>query len=338
MSEEDDSGGDPSASRRELLAFAGGAGLGLGTVRAVDNVLIGYGRITGTNLHEQDLEEWAIEGFEPNPVELSAGPGSVQADGQELTVESETTTESVNLARITAEEAAALDEEHGLDGAPITELSADLPALERGDVEFRFSTIDRFFERAAAAESRPFTTGTVRGSMDADPTFVEAFTGVNPTDPEPLVEGLADAFREHSYYDIPRYAAGSIEDNVLLGRVDLREHFESPTDFEALAAGENDGLFCTELTLRGIDAFHAVQPLRQDPPICCAYVRNSRHKHAYLGLASVVRSDGDLVVLMTFVDYTYALLYDDLRIRRIVGDGVEAYDTRHRATEIVWNV
>ena len=122
-----------------------------------------------------------------------------------------------------------------------------------------------------------------------------------------------------------------------LDRRDLRQHFETPTDFEALAGGENSGLFCTELTYRGIDAFHSVHPTEQSPPICCAYVRDERHKHAYLALATVLRDDGELVVPMTFVDYTYALLYDDLRLTWLLGEGIEAYTTRHRATEIDWN-
>jgi hypothetical protein len=39
---------------------------------------------------------------------------------------------------------------------------------------------------------------------------------------------------------------------------------------------------------------------------------------------------------MTFVDYTHSTLYDDFNARGLLGDGVEAYDDRHRATAIEW--
>lgn len=328
----------PAASRRELLAYAGGAGLGAGVFRAADNVLLGYDRFTGTNLHIQDLESRALEEFDPEADRIDAGRGTVRTDGERIQIETEAETETVAITDLDASDAAALDEAYDLDGSPVTELWEDLGAIARGDVSFEFSKTTPFFRRVEEGSPRPYTTGAFRDSTDADPQFVEEFTGVDPADPEPLVEGLADAYREHSYYDVPRYAAGSVEDNVLLGKVELREHFESPTDFESMAAGENNGLFCSELTYRGIDAFHSVRPVEQDPPICCAYVSDSRHKHAYLALASVMREDGDLVVPTTFVDYTYALLYDDLKIRWLMGDGIEGYTTRHRATEINWNV
>lgn len=67
-------------------------------------------------------------------------------------------------------------------------------------------------------------------------------------------------------------------------------------------------------------------------------MRDWRHKHVYNGLASVVRDEDELRVPVTFLDYTYSTLYDDLRVRRIAGEGLCAYDRGHRADEVYWSV
>jgi hypothetical protein len=83
-----------------------------------------------------------------------------------------------------------------------------------------------------------------------------------------------------------------------------------------------------------------------------AVVTDARHKHVYTGLATVVREDeggadggeggdenaaGDLVVPMTFLDYMHSTQYDDLHLRGVLGEGVNAYDRRHRTDDVYWN-
>jgi hypothetical protein len=167
--------------------------------------------------------------------------------------------------------------------------------------------------------------------------LVEEVVAAPPTRPRAIAEGLVGGFREHASYDVPRYLAGSVEDNVLFGAADLREFFESPVDFEAVADGETTGLFCYELVYRSIEAFHATHPADQRVPVAGTVVFDDRHKHVYTGLASVVREGGDLVVPMTFLDYTHSTLYDDLALGGVLGEGLEAYNRRHRATAVYWS-
>ena len=87
-----------------------------------------------------------------------------------------------------------------------------------------------------------------------------------------------------------------------------------------------------------------------------AVVTDARHKHVYTGLATVVRegayggdggaggggsggerAGGDLVVPMTFLDYMHSTQYDDLHLRGVLGEGVNAYDRRHRTDDVYWN-
>ncbi|PSQ13711.1 hypothetical protein BRD02_11795 [Halobacteriales archaeon QS_8_69_73] len=50
--------------------------------------------------------------------------------------------------------------------------------------------------------------------------------------------------------------------------------------------------------------------------------------------ATAADLDGDLVVPMTFVDYTHSTLYDDFGVTSVAGPGLAAYDDRHRATHV----
>lgn len=219
------------------------------------------------------------------------------------------------------------------------ELHRDVRAIDDGAVTYEPLSPDAFFDRLAAGEPRPYTTAALRGSVSrpATPRVVRAFAGVDPTTPEELVAGLKRGFREHATYDVPRYVGGSIEDNLLRGAVDLRAPFEGPTDFETLLEDNRTGLFCYELAYRAIEALHASPATGQTPPIAGFWVRDRRHKHVYNGLASVIHDDG-VYVPVTFVDYTHATLYDDLRLRWLLGEGLAAYDRRHRADEIHWGV
>ncbi|MFB9806563.1 hypothetical protein ACFFQF_15420 [Haladaptatus pallidirubidus] len=116
--------------------------------------------------------------------------------------------------------------------------------------------------------------------------MIESFTGKSPKQPKAVLEGLVDGFRDDTYYDIPRYLAGSVEDNILFGSVDLREHFRTPTEYSAMKAGETAGMFCYEFTWRSVEALHSVPAHEQDVPVMGAKVYDERHKHVYTGVAA----------------------------------------------------
>lgn len=329
-------------SRREALRAVGGGGLALGAGKALDNVVVGYGVIVGTNLLEQDLAALADETLAPSPVIMR------NADGRRLVY-------TVGRARVVDEQdrvvldrrlpgagdGAARGATTAIDlpGDPLAVLEADLPVIAAGDHRFSFHDPADFFDRLDGATHRPATVAALRGHRfdPADRQTVRQFADAEPADPWAVIEGMKMGFREHSGYDITRYLAGSVEDNLLGGIVDLRGPFESPTDFEAILAGENSGLFCYTFAHRSIEALHASPARHQDPPVFAGVVTDPRHKHAYTVVASAVREDGDLVIPVTFVDYTHSTLYDDLNLRGILGEGLAAYDARHRADRIDWN-
>jgi hypothetical protein len=64
---------------------------------------------------------------------------------------------------------------------------------------------------------------------------------------------------------------------------------------------------------------------------------DDRHKHVYTALASAYIDDAGTTVLpVTFIDYTHTTLYSDLNATGVLGDGLDAYNDRHRATSIWW--
>ncbi|WP_121821451.1 hypothetical protein [Halostella salina] len=330
--------GDVEITRRRLLAGAGGVGA-LGAGKAVDNVLIGYGVVVGTNLVTQDLAALVDERLDPS---LGDSP---LPDGHRLAVDDATlfVMDGDEVAASVAlpadpSEGAAVDDELGFADGPVEQLVADLSDIRRGNYEYAFSKRDPFFERVDAAEPRAYTTGALRGPYydDVDPETIRAFADVDPTRPREVLRGLVDAFREHSSYDVARYVAGSIEDNVLFGTVDLRQHFRTPANFDAVREDDGTGMFCWEFTNRSLEALHAVPAWGQRRPAVGLKVIDERHKHVYTGVGSVVREDGDLVIPVTFVDYTHSTLYDDFYMTGLLGEGVEAYNERHRATDVYW--
>jgi hypothetical protein len=172
---------------------------------------------------------------------------------------------------------------------------------------------------------------------------VGEFTAADPTDPEAVVRGLVGAFREKTDYDVPRYLAGAVQFNLAMNTVDLREPFADPVDWPALTDGESTGLFCNEYAKRSVEALHAADPRTQTPPTAGALVYDTRHRHVYTMAASVVREGtddgegvGELAVPATFLDYMHSTLYDDFGLTGVLGEGLEAYDRRHRATGIGW--
>ena len=218
-------------------------------------------------------------------------------------------------------------------------MAADLDSIEAGAYSFEFSGYETFFDRLRDARLRPFTVAALRGDRFRRPPveLVRRFTGVDPVDPASLVTGLAEGFRDRTHFDSDRYVAGAIQDHLLLGTVPLQTRFQEPTDFESIL-GDSAGLYCYEYALRSIEAFHAVAPHRQSTPVFGGLVFDWRHNHVYTALASVVRENGELRVPMTFLDYSHATMYDTYRLRWLLGEGIDAYDGRHRASSIhYWN-
>lgn len=335
-----DGGEGPVVTRRQALAALGGGGLSLGAGKAVDNVFVGYGVLVGTNLLEEDLAAYAAERLQRRRRYAAlTDRHRVRLDGSRLSVHrGKASPATLSLPGTTVEEAREVDDDLGLSRDPLSQLVADLGAVADGRVRFEFSQYPAFFERLRSGEPRPFTVGALRGPFDGvSPGQVAALTGADPARPEAVVEGLATGFREHTSYDVARYAAGSVEDNLLFGAVDLRRHFESPTSFEALLADRTSGMFCYEFAWRSLEALQAVPAHRQLVPVFGGVVTDGRHKHAYTAVASAVREGGDLVVPVTFVDYTHSTLYDDLALRGVLGEGLKAYDDRHRTDGIYWH-
>lgn len=324
-------------SRRQFLAGAGGALTAVGAAKAAHNTILGYGELgMGTNLKEQDLAAVAADSLKPSYGEdVGSARLRIIEEGLELRADDERYV--LGFESASRADARELDSEYGL-GGRMTTLFVDARDLRLGNYTFEFSKREAFFDRVAGVETRPEAVAAVRRRHDrtVDLDVVEEFTGTNPVNTEGLVEGLMRGFREHGHYDVPRYLAGSVEDNVIFGAADLRAAFEDPVDFESLLEADSTGLFCWELVYRSMEAFHAVGPWDQSVPIAAGYVRDSRHKHAFTALLTAFREDGELRLPMTFVDYTYSTLYDDIHATGLMGEGIKAYDADHRADEIVW--
>jgi len=332
-------------TRRGLLARVAGLGAAAGGFRAVDNVLLGYGVLVGTNLRAQQLTPLFTDSltFTDRRYPLSDGRTLAYAEGTLAVERGDERVAAIDVFEVTPATAGGFDARHDLPGTPgpAEELARDLGAIRAGDLTVEPLGLDAFFERARGAETRPYAVGPLRGPFhDAvAPETVASFTDADPADPAASVDGLATAFREHTDYDLPRYTAGSVEDNVLAGAVDLRQHFESDVEYGAVGDGGHTGLFCYEYARRAAEAFHAVPPTRQTLPVAAAEVIDDRHKHVYTALTTLVREDGgdgDLRLLATFLDYTHVAMYDDAAAQWLMGEGLEAYDSRHRATEVKW--
>lgn len=329
---------DIDVGRREALKLLGAGTAAVAGAKAADNSLLGYGVVVGTNLVDQDLAAVAGERFLRGEATVAAGGHELVVDDDVLRVPSgDATREPMDLTTATVAEARALEDELGLDGGPVAQLRADLRDVRAGEYAFDFLPYESFFERVEGARPRPYTVDLARGrSTGVDPATVAAFADVDPADPEAVVEGLVEPFRERTDYDVPRYLAGAVYFNLLMGTYDVRRYFRTPVTFEAIMEREQTGMFCQEYTERSIEALHAVPPTAQTVPVVGASVWDSRHKHVYTAVSSVVRDGGELVVPTTFVDYTHTTLYDDFNLRGVLGEGLNAYDRRHRANEIYW--
>lgn len=323
--------------RRRFLTAAGGSALALTGGVGVKNLLLGYGVIEGTNLHEQDLEAKANERLGPiRGRTLNVDDTTIELRTESLRVGDESLSWAADDETVRRHE-----RDHGLAAGSLTQLLDDVPVLWRNDHRVEAVSAEAFFERAVDATRRgrtdPYTVAALRGPRirEVPRTRIEEFVGVDAADPERIAYGLVDAFREHTFYDGPRYVAGAIEDNVLRGTLDLREPFDSSTSFETMLDGDNAGAFCYDFAYRSMEAFHAVAASEQTAPVVAAYVRDARHKHAYTGLATVL-SEGP-TLLLTFLDYTPTTAAHSFGVTRILGDDPNAYTNRHRTTDVFWN-
>lgn len=320
--------------RRCALKLLGGGVGGLAAGKAIDNVLLGY-EVLGTNLRKQDLAGLVAGGFFAGVRRTDLGGRRVLLWDDVLRVKRGAETRATRrYPEMDADAASALDARHDLDGL----VAAGVPVLAalHGDVPLSFAGYEQFFDRLAAGAPEPEAVELLRSGASAPPAVVRAFADADPEDPEAVVAGLVDGFREHTRYDYERYAARSVQDNVLLGAANLREPFREDVDFRSLLATEGTGLFCTEFAARSIEALHAVPARDQRVPVFAGTVSDRRPKHAYTAIGSVLREDDGYVVPMTFVDFTHTTLYDDLNLRGVLGEGLDAYDRRHRASRLYW--
>ncbi|MFC4359108.1 hypothetical protein ACFO0N_14260 [Halobium salinum] len=316
-------------TRRQALRVLGGGAVGAGVAR-VAYEYTGFGIVAGTNLTEQSLGPLARRRLGPSPFTLRVRGHELTFDG-EVVERHDKAGERVAAVSITDGEPGVSEDP----GEPAAALAADLGAIEADEFAFEFTGVEGFFQRLRGGRTRPFTVAALRGDgfRRPDPETVRAFTGVGPADPRSLVTGLADAFGGHAHFDYARYVAGLVQEYLLLGTIPVEKPFREPTHFEAMLDGTS-GLYCYEYAFRSVEAFHAVPPHRQSVPVFGALVLDDRHNHAYTALASVVREDGDLRVPMTFVDYYYSTLFDNVDLQWALGDGIGAYDEHHRASGI----
>lgn len=321
--------------RRRFLALLGGGTAAASAGVGANNLLLGYGRVTGTNIVEQPLDPIVNQRLGPETGR------KLRIDGVDIEIGSEGI--AVDETRLgwsaEASDITSIEHEYGLPPGTVRELLDDVPAVRREEHRLEAYTRAEFFDIVADAETHAATVTALRGPVfeGADSDLVERFTGESAQNPEAVVSGLVDGFREHTFYDAPRYAAGAIDDNALGGRGDLRDPFDSPADFEALLGGENDGVFCYDLSFRAIEALHAAPAFEQTVPVAAFHVGDLRHKHAYTGIATVLKGDDRPTLAVTFVDYTTTTAARDFGLRRLRGDDPNAYNEWHRATRAFWN-
>lgn len=320
-------------SRRRFL----GGIADLGALR-IGYELTGFGTVTGTNVTEQAVDEHAVERLEPTPFDLRFGDHRLVFDGESVDVRTDTGDRRTTVPIVDSAPEAVDVRDLGDDLVEsLRTFAADLDAIAGGAVPVDVVGTDRFFDSARHATPRPLTVAALRGTDYRQPELaaLRQFTGVDPRDTAMLVSGLADGFAENTHFDVPRYLVGNVQEHLLFETVQLRRSLEGPETFEGLSAGDV-GLYCWEYTLRSVEAFHAVAPQRQSIPVFCGIVRDRRHNHMYTALATVLHESGSRRLLLTFVDYSHATMYENLGLQFALGTGIDAYDKRHRVSEIYY--
>lgn len=322
-------------TRRRLLGLAGGVGA-LGAAKAVDNVLLGY-ELLGTNLHKQDLAALFTATLTDRVYQVERNGVTVLEFDDTLRLADAATGAVLaehRWSKLTASDRRAIDARHGLDGL-VADLAGLLDALASGAVSFTFCSHETFFERVTGAAHDEPAVELLRGFPAADPATVEAFVGRDPRTPAGVVPALVEAFRERTHYDLARYGAGAVQFNLAGNAADLRAPFREDTGFDALAAG-GVGMFCEEFARRSVEALHAPSVAAQSPPVFGGLVVDDRHKHVYTTVGTVLQDDAGPEIVATFVDYTHTTLYDDLGLVGVLGEGLDAYNRRHRADWLWW--
>ncbi len=313
--------------RRELLRTGVGAGVTLGLARALHNTVIGYGQFgIGENLTEQHIGGLARAGYPgPNGGRLALGDGELLIGTESVRYREDGTDEWTSVGAAETPES-------------VQTLTSDIRSLQRGEFDVEVFPLEDFFEWIDQRQSRPTLLGLLRRqhAVRPDRSLIDEFTGIDPGNGKTLLGGLAEAFAESTTYDIPRYAAGSVQDNLLPVDVDLRGPFRPDIGFEQLVDADGIGLFCGEYTLLTNRALRSVPPADQSPPLRGLTVYNDRHKHVYNGVISVVESENGLVIPVTFVDYTFTTLRATVGLDNIAPGEKNAYGTGHRADRINW--
>lgn len=322
-------------TRRHLLGLAAGVGT-LGAAKAVDNVLLGYETL-GTNLRKQDLEGLFAASLADRVYDVERDGVAVLLFDDTLRLSDAETDEMLGRWRwsdLDGSDRERLDGRFELDGL-LTETAALREAFGSGAVPCTFLEYEAFFERVAGATHHETAVELFRGFPAAEPATVESFVGADPSEPAAVVTGLVDAFRERTHYDLARYGAGAVQFNLAGNAADLRAPFREDTGFDALAAG-GVGMFCEEFARRSVEALHAPPVEAQSPPVFGGLVVDDRHKHVFTTVATVLRGADGPELVATFVDYTHTTLYDDLGLVGVLGEGLDAYNRRHRADWLWW--
>lgn len=323
---------DIDLDRRNLLKASIGGISGLGIFRSIDNIFLGYGALVGTNLIEQDLSSFAKTGFHIRPTKIYIKDYKLHIDKDYIRISDNI--ELIDKISVGAtEKASNLDEYFGFDGV-LEQISSDLSDINKGNYTFEFLGVEEFFNKIEETNSREYTAEIIRAWPGGNPKTVSEFTNADLKDTREISKKLIYEFRNRTYYDIPRYIAGSIQDNIIFGAVDLRSMFNRQVDFKSLNK-DKSGMFCFEYVRRSIEALHSLPAYQQNPPVIGVFIGDNRHKHTYTGIASIIRED-KIKIPMTFVDYTHTTLYDDLKLTPFLGDGFNAYDKGHRVSYMKW--
>lgn len=311
-------------NRRAVLARGLQSGVALGAAKAIHNTLIGYGQFgVGENLTTQDLSGLLAAGVLDRPPR-TVSVGSIDARVWDGTVRYDPGTGMRPV------------DEDAPEG--VAELERDVRAIAEDRVTFVVGPLEDLFAREGDEHLRPHTVAWLRGSRSGAPATVRALAGTSPRHSPALIESLVTTFRNRTRYDVPRYLAGSIDDNVLPVEGDLRDPLRPEVDLERLTRAEEPiALFCTEYTRLANAAVQAAPAATQSLPLAGLTVRNARHGHVYNGFATVRRADNRVVVHCGFADYTETTLVDDFRVRRLLDGPLDAYNGRHRADTISWH-
>lgn len=311
--------------RRAVLGAGARGVLALGGAKALHNTVAGYGHVgIGNNLRTQDIPALAREHLRiPSSLEVSVYGWDVELAGRDVRYRD---------GRDAWQPA-------GAGPATVDRFARDIEALRSGSFRVTPTDPDTFFESLAGADVQPSLVTVLRGrnAPADDPAAVEAFAGTDPRAPEQLLWALVEAFRTYSHYDVPRYLAGSIDDNILPFDAGLRDPLRPDVGFDALLRADGSvGLFCVEYARLARAAVQSRRAPEQSPPLYGMLVRDRRHKHVYNAFGSVRRTPDGLALPMTFVDYTNSTRNDDFRLTGLLGTGLDAYDTLHRADVITW--